>query len=406
MSCDASAASSATSATTAATPSTVITTPATPAQIICPDGEVIAAKLHCLASTPLVDIKANGSDGPITVPQGTPVTISWTSRGVVLPGCVITGGGITGSVGTSTSGNKIAGPFSVPAVMINIQCSALVGNTVVANAVADSVTILTPNPVPASVDIKAKGDYDASFSDGPITVPSEPGWASISWTSQGVVPDSCIITGGPGVLSGPLAGNAGPTGSVRFDLGHTPRVMTLSCDVIGGSRISDSVEINFSATPTPAPSPSPSPTPSPAPAPTPPTNIVTAPPNSSCPSSPTITLAPETGSSFASFAIQGDTITWRIPSFTSNKVVAILDIALSDPCVPSNQVLWSYDSPGLRDTGVTTLSSLHQDGPGSGGVGEAAIFSTNPGPQSLTVTAVEPGGRATTKTITVQIVAL
>ncbi len=85
-----------------------------------------------------VDIKADGSNGPITMSYGGQVvTISWTSGGVLS--CSIPG---VPSVNTSGSMTK---NFSAPQNTVTIQCTALVNNVVTPDAVSDSVVINVTN---------------------------------------------------------------------------------------------------------------------------------------------------------------------------------------------------------------------------------------------------------------------
>jgi hypothetical protein len=94
-----------------------------------------------LSEPPSVDIKVNGSDGSRTFPQQTSYTISWTSKGVVSPGCNISGlNELNGNVASSGSYTVKPTPISIP-VTITIKCSALVDNAVMSNAVSDSVTV-------------------------------------------------------------------------------------------------------------------------------------------------------------------------------------------------------------------------------------------------------------------------
>lgn len=94
-----------------------------------------------ISEPPSVDIKVNGSDGSRTFPQQTSYTISWTSKGIVSPGCNISGlNELNGKVASSGSYTVKPTTISIP-VTITIKCSALVDNMVTSNAVSDSVTV-------------------------------------------------------------------------------------------------------------------------------------------------------------------------------------------------------------------------------------------------------------------------
>jgi len=91
---------------------------------------------------PTADIKANGSDGPITVASGTAVTISWTSTNA--SGCSVTPGGWTG-----TSGSQSVSPTSTTTYVLNCD----------SGAATDQVVVNVTSSTPTSVHI---GDIDGS----------------------------------------------------------------------------------------------------------------------------------------------------------------------------------------------------------------------------------------------------
>lgn len=137
------------------------------------------------------------------------------------------------------------------------------------------------------------------------------------------------------------------------------------------------------------------------------TSIIVGASGSLCPGSPIITLTPQT-SSLISYSIDGNTVNYissekKDYSGKYDPVGFLMAIDVSDPCVSKNNILFSYDSPTLRQNGVTSQAVLHSwNGPESGGIGEAAIKLDSDQDSStgiLTVIANEPGGGITTATV-------
>ncbi len=163
---------------------------------------------------PDADIKANGSDGPITIDSGTSATVSWTSENTVS--CTVNPGSWTG-----TSGSELT-PALTAAQTYSLNCIGENGQHV-----SDSVTINVDTIVinPPTADIKANG------SDGPITIPSGTS-ADIHWTST--LTDSCTVT--PGGWTGTSGSH--PSGNLTGT-----QTYTLNCTGPGGTA-TDSVTVN------------------------------------------------------------------------------------------------------------------------------------------------------------------
>lgn len=104
-----------------------------------------------VSNSPSVDIKVNGSDGPISVFYGATPTISWTSQGMLSCGIVYDGQQTLGSSGNlGLSGNFIAHNIYQPTT-ITIKCNGQQlanGNMVNNNTISDSVTINVDKPQP------------------------------------------------------------------------------------------------------------------------------------------------------------------------------------------------------------------------------------------------------------------
>ncbi len=85
-------------------------------------------------STPTVDFKINGSDGPVTVSRGNSVTFSWETTGEVT-GCVLN----TGELGVVNAVNGLNGTFQTKNLNLSgsftptILCDGGVQDSVVLN---------------------------------------------------------------------------------------------------------------------------------------------------------------------------------------------------------------------------------------------------------------------------------
>lgn len=134
-----------------------------------------------------VDIKANGSDGPITVSEGKPVVISWTSSGAT--DCGSGGSGSLVSTFWSAMVRPLSGSISIPNATVGdnpkneflLGCynnsSALSSIDVSAPSASDSVVVTVEPVIPTgSVVLKVSkdvigptGPIDVSWDAGPVT---------------------------------------------------------------------------------------------------------------------------------------------------------------------------------------------------------------------------------------------
>jgi hypothetical protein len=163
-------------------------------------------------ASPTADIKANGSNGPITITSGTSATISWTSTNTTS--CSVSPGGWTG-----TSGSQSSGAIS-STLTYTLSC-----NGFGSSAASDTVTINVS--VPPTVTLSA--------SPNPVAYG---GAATLTWTISNAtsctgtnMPAGNWSTGGSdavGVSTGALTGNT---------------TYTLNCTGTGGSA-SSSVTVN------------------------------------------------------------------------------------------------------------------------------------------------------------------
>jgi fimbrial isopeptide formation D2 family protein len=210
----------------------------------CTDGTSTATDSVVVNVAPVggavtADIKANGSDGPVTINNGTDYNYSWTSTGATA--CTLTAP--NGVSGISTAGN--GGPISpshpwYPSigapVTLTLDC------TDGTNTASDSVVIgVSVSPVVVTADIKANG------SDGPVTVVNGDSW-NYSWTSTNAT--ACTLTSPTGDSGISINGNGGPIppGHPWYPAVGGSTTLTLNC-TNGGSTATDAVVINVVAGP-------------------------------------------------------------------------------------------------------------------------------------------------------------
>ena len=182
---------------------------------------------------PTVNLKVNGSDGPITLQEPADYTLSWTSNNADT--CTASGSwsGTKSLNGSQDVYDKPYGTYTY-----TIRCSNSSGSA------SDSVTVnVTKRPLP-TVNLKVNG------SDGPITL-QEPADYTLSWTSNNA--DTCTA-------SGSWSGTKSLNGSQDvYDKPYGTYTYTIRCSNSSGSA-SDSVTVNVTKRPTPTPIPSPLPT--------------------------------------------------------------------------------------------------------------------------------------------------
>ena len=119
---------------------------------------------------PTADIKANGSDGPVTINYNTSATISWTSSNA--NSCSVSPGGWSGTSGSQSSGNLTSSQT------YTVNCTGSAGNT------SDSATVSWTTNINATSQI----EYGSSTSYGFTTTCSTTGLTSHSQTMSGLSP--------------------------------------------------------------------------------------------------------------------------------------------------------------------------------------------------------------------------
>ncbi|MCX6053627.1 MAG: hypothetical protein NTZ74_01695 [Chloroflexi bacterium] len=127
-----------------------------------------------------LDLKGEGSEGPLSLPAGSGMTLSWNSENAET--CTASG---SWSGGKGLTGSQELGLLAVGTFTYTLSCSNPLG------ALADSVTVLVFDP--PQVDLRVNGVR------GPLTLAS-PASFTLSWTSQAA--DHCS---GGGSWSGDLA---------------------------------------------------------------------------------------------------------------------------------------------------------------------------------------------------------
>ena len=166
---------------------------------------------------PTVDIKANNSDGPITIDYGTGALLGWMSTNATS--CVASG---SWSGSKPINGSESTGPLISSKTYI-ITCINSVGSA------TDRVLVnVTAPPILPTVDIKANG------SDGPISVSAETQF-TLSWNSQNAI--SCSASGG---WSGPKPINGS---ELRSGIAGTSFDYVITCINSTGQSATDVVRV-------------------------------------------------------------------------------------------------------------------------------------------------------------------
>lgn len=160
------------------------------------------------------DIKANGSDGPITIAQGDSVTFSWTSQNATV--CSIDQG--IGSVSPVASGSVLRTVNS--SATYTITCS----NGVAQYSDSVSITANPPPPVNNPPTVNAGIDRNITLPTSSISIPAGGATASdpdsdpitLSWSNTSTPGPAPTISGGNTLT--PTFGNMTTAGTYTFQL--------------------------------------------------------------------------------------------------------------------------------------------------------------------------------------------
>lgn len=176
-----------------------------------------------VAAAPTVDVRVNGSNGPLTFQEPAGYTVSWTSANAVSCSAL---NNLAGPVGTS--GNRAVNNVPQGAYQYTVQCINLAGTTAI-----DTV-VVNVNPYPPVVSLLVEGG------DGPITR-VEPASYTLTWTSQYAT--SCMAASSDALWSGTVNISGGALISGALIGTHT---YVLTCSNVSGTR-SDTVMVNVIA---------------------------------------------------------------------------------------------------------------------------------------------------------------
>src|SRR3989344_3480627 len=203
------------------------------------------------------DIKANGSDGPVTITDGDSYIYTWSSTNATV--CAITSPFPSGSTLNGTSTPVLAGETLYYQTLGNpVTITFTCNNNGMATA-TDSVIInldSTPPPPPPPSPVTVSADIKANGSDGPVTITDGDSYI-YTWSSTNAT--VCAITS-PFPSGSTLNGTSTPVLAVETlyypTLGN-PVTITFTCNNNGMATATDSVIINLASTPPPPPPPSP-----------------------------------------------------------------------------------------------------------------------------------------------------
>src|SRR3989344_4022084 len=181
----------------------------------------VTVNVNTPPQNPTVDLKANSSDGPVSITSGTQATLSWTSSNATS--CSATGGPWSGA--KSLNSSEVT-PSLTQSSTYTITCTNSVGATA-----SDSVTVNISQVSNPTVDLKANG------SDNPSAIPYN-STANLSWASSNA--STCYASSGP--WNGTKALNSSET---SVSLTQTT-VFGITCVGTNGQSVSDTVSVPVS----------------------------------------------------------------------------------------------------------------------------------------------------------------
>ncbi len=170
-----------------------------------------------VVAAPTVNVKVNGSDGPLTCTEPAGFTVSWSSTNAASCSAL---NNLTGPVGTS--GSKALSSVVQGTYRYTVQCTNKTGTT------ASDTVVVTVNQPPPIVDLKIEGG------DTPVTQVA-PASFNLSWISQYATTCTAISPDGLWAGSVALTGSSLITGALVGT--HT---YTLTC-TNGSGTTSDTV---------------------------------------------------------------------------------------------------------------------------------------------------------------------
>lgn len=196
-------------------------------------------------STPTVDVKVNGSDGPVTLNPGDTFTYTWNSNAATacqMTSPVISGVSLAGTSVTIDSGNTAFYPTAAVPTTITVSCSngsVSATDSVIVNLGSGGGGGGGGGSSAPTVDVKANG------SDGPVTINSGDTY-TYTWNSNGA--SACQMTS-PATSGVSLAGSSdviGPDNAAFYPKSGSPVTLTISCNN-GSVSATDSVVVQLAS---------------------------------------------------------------------------------------------------------------------------------------------------------------
>ena len=186
-------------------------------------GRSTSFNLTVTAPVPTADIKANNSNGPITISYNASATLTWSSGNA--SSCSISPSGLTGTSGSQSTGNLTTG------TTYTLNCTGAGGT-----APADTVTVNVSQPPSPTANLTISDNPNGGF--GSSVNISYNTAAYLKWSSTNA--SSCSVS---------IGGWTGTSNSSGQSTGNLTQSKTyvLSCTGAGGTSATDSVTANVAA---------------------------------------------------------------------------------------------------------------------------------------------------------------
>jgi hypothetical protein len=216
-------------------------------EVVCNNATVNDSVTVNISNTPTtsqnlsVDLKANGSDGPLSIASGETHTFQWeTKNGVGVTTCALTANPVWNLwadtlISTYVSGGAVSGssvgPFT-KSETLTVTCrddaSKTASDSIQVNVGATPITTVAPPSGTVTVDLKVNG------SDGPVAIANGAA-ATLTWSSTNA--STCFSS-----LSG-VVSTSNTAGQSTGNLTNS-KTYTISCSNYTGSVSVDSVVVN------------------------------------------------------------------------------------------------------------------------------------------------------------------
>lgn len=176
-----------------------------------------------VVAAPTVDVRVNGSNGPLTFTEPASYTVTWSSTNATACSALNNLSGPIGTSGSTAFSNVVQAVYRY-----TVQCDNAAGTT------ASDTVMVTVNPPPPTVDLKINDG------NGPVTLVA-PGAYTLTWTSQNAA--SCSASSTDGMWSGSQIANSS---KALTNIGVGVRTYSITCTNVSGST-TDSVTANVIA---------------------------------------------------------------------------------------------------------------------------------------------------------------